>query len=149
MPSLTTSTAVVLALEALGARRVALVTPYIAAVSAGARAYLAEAGVEVVAQRDLDLLSNLEKGRLGPEASYRLSAGMNLDGVDAVFVSCTNWRTREALVALEADRGVPAISSNIATLWALLHLAGVSTAGIVALTLFERAPLRIPDFVLP
>jgi maleate cis-trans isomerase len=148
VPAITASTAVVMALRSLGAQRVALVTPYIPEVSAGARRYLEEAGFEVVATADLDLLSNLEKGRLPPEASYRVVAGVDLTGADAVFVSCTNWRTRESLEALEADRGLAAVSSNVATAWALLHLAGVATAGTARLRLFDLVP-DVPSFVQP
>jgi maleate cis-trans isomerase len=150
VPCITASTAVVLALQALGARRVALATPYIREVSTGARRYLEEAGFEVVAHDDLELLSNLDKGRLPPEASYRLVARMNLDEADAVFVSCTNWRTAEALTFVERDLGLPAVSSNVATMWALLHLAGSVTASSPCnVRLFACRPSAIPDFVMP
>lgn len=129
-PAITTSTAAVAALRTLGAQRVAVVTPYIAAVAAGAADYLTHAGFEVVARRDLELLSNLAKGRLDPSASADLVreavAGVE---VDAVLISCTNWRTFDHLPVLERELGVPVVSSNLATLWGALRLAGVEDGG--------------------
>ena len=39
------------------------------------------------------------------------------------MISCTNWRTLDIIPRLEADMGLPVISSNSATLWAMLRLA--------------------------
>lgn len=153
VPTITTSTAVVVALRSLGVGRIALATPYIAPVSRGLRAYLADAGFEVVAHRDLDLLSNLAKGRLGPEASADLVRSMELGDADAVFISCTNWRTIEAVSELEEELGIPVISSNLATLWLMLGLVdalpGPSGAVPSPARLWAVEPESIPAFVRP
>jgi maleate isomerase len=147
VPALTTSTAVAAALRTLGAGRIALVTPYIPAVAEGAEAYLAELDVRVVARADLNLLSNLEKGRLPATASYRLARTVDVADAEAVLISCTNWRTLEIIPRLEADLGRPVVSSNGATLWALLRLAGVPDRSPVDCALF-REPLRwLPEHV--
>lgn len=145
VPSVTTSTAVAAALRALRANRVALVTPYIPAVADGAEAYLAELDVTVVARADLRLLSNLEKGRLPATASYRLAREVAVEDADAVLVSCTNWRTFDILSRLEADLGRPVISSNSATLWAMLRLAGINDRGVLDCALFEQPLAWLPD----
>jgi len=44
--------------------------------------------------------------------------------VDAVFISCGNFRTFEILQPLEEDLGVRVVSSNQAALWQALRLAG-------------------------
>lgn len=129
VPAYTTSTAVTAALRALGARRLAVVTPYVAPVAAGAVTYLAQTGFEVVGRADLGLLSNLEKGRLPVSASEELVRQVDLAGVDAVMISCTNWRTIDRLAVLERDLGVPVVSSNLATMWAGLRLAGIADGG--------------------
>jgi maleate isomerase len=46
------------------------------------------------------------------------------DDVDAVFVSCTSIRLAESVEALERIINKPVISSNIATAWHCLRLAG-------------------------
>lgn len=153
VPTITTSTAVVVALRSLGVRTVALATPYITQVSRGLRAYLEGAGFSIAGHRDLELLSNLEKGRLAPEASEQLVRSMDLGDADAVFISCTNWRTIESVAALEADLGIPVISSNLATFWLMLALADALPGPGESLPsearLWRLRPSEIPDFVLP
>ncbi|GAA3463848.1 aspartate/glutamate racemase family protein [Saccharothrix longispora] len=125
VPVVTTSSALVAALTALPARRLAVATPYVASVADGARSYLREAGFDVVSRNDLHILSNLDKGRLEPTASHAAARELDVTDADAVVISCTNWRTLDSLAAVEADTGRPAVSSNLATLWALLRLTGV------------------------
>ena len=44
-------------------------------------------------------------------------------GCDALFISCTNLLTMNEIDGLEAELGVPVVSSNQASLWAALtHL---------------------------
>ncbi|MGV9801624.1 maleate cis-trans isomerase family protein [Mycobacterium sp. NPDC003449] len=125
VPAYTTSTAVVAALRALGVTRLAVVTPYIAPLADGAVNYLEQNGFRVIARRDLGLLSTLDKGRLGAAVSARLVREADTSGADAVLISCTNWRTLDGLPALERELGMPVVSSNLATLWAGLRLAGI------------------------
>jgi len=138
MPIVTTSSALVAALTALSARKVAVATPYVAPVADGATSYLGQAGYEVVSRHDLHLLSNLDKGRLEPTASYLAARELDVTDADAVLISCTNWRTVEILKALETDLGRPAISSNLVTLWALLRLAGITDPLDPAIELMSR-----------
>lgn len=151
VPTVTASTAVVAALRSLGVVRIALATPYIPQVSAGARLYLEDAGFEVVAHEDLELLSNLEKGRLAPSASGDLVRSMDLHGVEAVFISCTNWRTVESVYELERELDIPVVSSNLATFWSLLRLAEVASgsAALQSTRLGAVATADLPSFVLP
>lgn len=139
VPIVTTSSALVAALRALGAETLAVATPYVAPVADGATAYLTEAGFGVVARNDLHILSNLDKGRLEPTASFTAATGMDASAADATVISCTNWRTLDALAAIEAATGKPAVSSNLATLWALLRLAGIDDHHSPATALTSRA----------
>ncbi|MBC2961726.1 aspartate/glutamate racemase family protein [Nocardioides deserti] len=145
-PALTTSTAMVAALRTMGVRRVAVVTPYIGPVADGAAAYLVQSGFEVVARRDLDLLSNLAKGRLEPEVSAGLVREVDVSGAEAVMISCTNWRTFEHLADLECETGLPVVSSNLATMWAALRLAGIDEGG-PDVALLREAGTALPDHV--
>jgi maleate cis-trans isomerase len=45
---------------------------------------------------------------------------------DGIFISCGNLRTFEAIELLEADTGLPVVTSNQAGLWHALRLAGIS-----------------------
>jgi maleate isomerase len=47
---------------------------------------------------------------------------------DAIFISCTNFRTIGVLAALERDLGKPVVSAIQASFWHCLRLAGVEDA---------------------
>jgi maleate isomerase len=48
-----------------------------------------------------------------------------LEQADAVFISCSNLKSMDQLTRLEAELGVPVVSSNAATLWLGLRRMGV------------------------
>jgi maleate cis-trans isomerase len=45
---------------------------------------------------------------------------------DALLCSCTAWRSVEAVAAIEARIGKPAVTSNQSTIWASLRALGVT-----------------------
>jgi maleate isomerase len=53
--------------------------------------------------------------------------GLRVDGKEneAIFISCTNFRTIEIIQELEEATGKPVISSNQATLWYALRKLGL------------------------
>jgi len=122
--------AVIAALQTLGAARIALVTPYIDAVVAPMRDHMAARGIETVSAQSFGQSEDRTVARIAEASTLRaiLRAG-RAPGVEAVFVSCTNLRSFGIIAAAEAELGVPIISSNSALLWHLLSRAGVSGAG--------------------
>ncbi len=125
VPVITTSTAVLGALEALGVQRVALVTPYVSEVNEREKAYLEESGFEVTAIRGMGIVGNVPKGRLSRTQAYQEAIQVDVSNADAIFISCTNWRTVDLIPDLEANMSRPVVSSNQATFWALLRASGV------------------------
>ncbi len=130
VPAIATARSVCRALEALGAERIAVVTPYTADLDAKEREFLEAAGFEVVAIEGRGIEANTEIGALDPSDAREqvLAVAADLEGavdgaldtsVDAVFVSCTNYRSLDAVAELEAELGVPVVTSNGATLWDL------------------------------
>lgn len=124
IPFLTASGAVTEALRALGARRVALVTPYIVDVNEKEIDYLASLDFDVVESSGMGLVGNLPKGRLPATASAERARALSRDGADVVFLSCTNWLTVGNIDDLEAEFGIPVISSNSALGWQLARVSG-------------------------
>ena len=121
---------VIAGLRALGAKRIALVTPYVPQVTAPMIAYLAQHGIEVVSEVSFGQSEDWTVARIA-EASTRaamLEAG-RAPGVEAVFASCTNLRTFGVIGAVEAELGLPVVSSNQALLWHLLSLGGIEAQG--------------------
>jgi maleate isomerase len=115
------------ALDALGVRRVAVATPYDAALTARLEAFLAEAGVETTGMSYLNLGAGI--WRVSTESVLELAQSLPLKGADAVFLSCTNLPTYDAIPVLEQRLGLPVLSANLVTLWAALSVLGALPRG--------------------
>ncbi|MFB6311004.1 MAG: aspartate/glutamate racemase family protein [Salinirussus sp.] len=126
-PAVATALSVERALDALGARSVAVVTPYIDDLNEREREFLEEAGFEVRSLAGRGIEPNLEIGHLSPEAAYRQARSAGAEDADALFISCTNYRTFEAIEPLEADLDVPVVTSNQATLWDALRRTDIES----------------------
>lgn len=112
--------------RALGARRIAVLTPYTDDVNEGIRAYIERSGFQVPVMGSFKEIDDLLVARISP-ASIMAAAGklvQNAD-VDALFVSCTSMRIALFAEELERQIGVPVTSSNHAMAWHCLRLAGV------------------------
>ncbi|MBR8184127.1 maleate cis-trans isomerase family protein [Burkholderia ambifaria] len=119
-------TAARVALAALGARGVALLTPYERTINDAMATYLRARGVDIVRvgsfeHRDDNEVARIERASI-EHAVLTLAAD---PAVDAVFVSCTSLRIVDALAEIEARAGKPVLSSNHALAWHALRLAGI------------------------
>jgi maleate isomerase len=122
-------TAAFAAFEALGARRIGVLTPYSPEVNAVVRGYLDAHGAEVAAFATFDKRDDREAARISVDSIAAgvaaLARGARLD---AVFVSCTSLRLAESVAAIEAEVGIPITSSDHALAWHCLRLAGINDA---------------------
>lgn len=127
-PAVATALSVTRALSALEAETVAVVTPYASALNDLEGAYLTDSGFEVATLDGRGLVANTEIGALTPvDAERQVEAAVpDPHAIDAVFLSCTNYRSLSALPRLEASLGVPVISSNLATMWDLADRVGIT-----------------------
>ncbi len=144
IPGITTSTAVLEALQTLGAKRVFMATPYPENINEHEIAFLEHNGIEVPAHDSFLYEESLEIRVTTSEMAAELVLRNKdpIKGLDAVFISCTNLRTMDQIARLEAELGVPVVSSNSATLWAGLREAGADTRGLPAGRLYELAPVH-------
>lgn len=149
VPNTNPMAAAVAAMGALGAVRIGVVTPYSAEVTAGIVGHLTRKGLAVavvgsfleesdsvvariteesVAAAVIQLVAS-DQARAEPvRETGAARAGGGAGGLDAVFVSCTSLRAFGIVEDLEADLGIPVVSSNLAFGWHLLRLAGVEDA---------------------
>lgn len=109
------------AIDRRGARRVGVVTPYTDALNEPIRQGLESGGVRVSAIRGLGITENYEIATFEPSAIAAFAVE-SLAGseMDAVFASCTNFRAVDAIEEIERALGVPAVTSNLAALEAVL-----------------------------
>ncbi|MEJ3750901.1 maleate cis-trans isomerase [Actinomycetes bacterium KLBMP 9797] len=122
IPASTTSTAVVRALRSLDVTRVLLVSPYEPWLDALVEKFLAAHGITVTAARGPALPDPRDCDAV-PPAEIAAATGDPGDA-EAVLVSCTAFRGLEAAGLLRDRLDVPVVSSNEATFWAALRLAG-------------------------
>ena len=129
VPATTTMTAVLAALDALDIGKVAVATSYIQSVDDSLAAVLRAAGREVVAIRGMGILKSIDMGDVAPETTYRFAREVlaAAKGADGCLISCGNLRSLEAIEPLEADFGLPVITSNQVGLWHALSIAGIAT----------------------
>jgi len=123
IPALTTAGAVLDAFAALGMKRIGLGSPYNERTNRLEEVFFRGSGVEVMQMKGLDRQGKM--ALIPPEEVYRTALAVNSPQCDGIFLSCTNWRTLHIIEALEEELGKPVTSSNQATLWAALRMAGM------------------------
>lgn len=129
LPGVATAPALVLAARALGMRKVAVATPYHDALNQHEKEFLEACGLQVLDIKGLGIGAGgpqeyVKIARVSPEEVLAHCRAAWVPGADGMIVSCTDFRTLEAVPVLERELGVPVISSNLATLWAALRAAG-------------------------
>jgi len=141
IPAVTTSTAVVEALHAQGARRIFMVTPYPDAVNEHEVAFCGHYGFEVVALDSFRCPTSEDIRAISSDQVAELVLGnaRAIGDCDTIFISCTNLLTMDRIETIEARSGRPVVTSNQASLWAGLARMGVPMQGIRAGSLFQRA----------
>lgn len=110
-PVVTTARAMVACLQEAGARRIALVTPYLDAVNRQLKAFLADGGIGVASfdsfyAPDVDAL-----GRIEAPAVAELARRTMTPECDAMFVACAQLPTREIVQDLQKEFGRPVLTS--------------------------------------
>lgn len=128
LPVVVTSSAVLQALRALGARTLAVASPYPDPLPERLRQFLAGHGFEVLSALGLPTNYSHERAALPPDSAYDLATRAFRPEADAIVLSCTNWRAAEAIARIENDLDRPVVTSNQALLWACLRALGMTGA---------------------
>ena len=119
-------TAVRAALESLGARRIALLTPYVDEVNQAMRGWLEDNGVIVASMHGFLMEDDNDMARIPPPAILEavLQAGAVTPEADAVFVACTALRSADIIDEAERRLGKPVVTSIQAMFWQTIRAAG-------------------------
>jgi maleate isomerase len=115
-PVLSMASTLVDAARALNVSTVSLAAPYEEWLVDRLAIYLESAGIRVSGTAWLGQQANVAHG---PHTAHELATRAYRSDVDAVIVSCGNFRTLEVIEQTEAELGVPVISSNQAAIWAM------------------------------
>ncbi len=125
VPAVTTSTAVVDALGRVGARRIAVATPYLQWVYESEKAFFEAAGFEITAINGMERRGGEDIHTISESEIRELVADVDSPQADTIFVSCTDLPALSLIDELEERHGKPVITSNQATFWGCAKLAGV------------------------
>ena len=128
VPAVATSPSAVEALRHFGVKKVSVASPYPEWNNQKLHVYLDAAGFEVLNVEGEPRAA--EAGNQGindqePEDVVAFAAEVCRPEADALFCSCTAWRSMEVVDELERRTGKPVITSNQATIWAALRKIGV------------------------
>ncbi|MCI0431847.1 MAG: aspartate/glutamate racemase family protein [Rhodospirillales bacterium] len=112
-------------MNALGAKRIALLTPYIDRINQMMRRYVEARGIGVPVMGSFNNENDNEVACIAPESLVDAAVELAAESsVDAVFVACTSLRLAAVVEEIEGKAGKPALSSNHAMAWHALRLAG-------------------------
>lgn len=114
------------ALHESGAKRVALVMPYMRPLAEQVVAYLENEGLEVTDWRALEVSDNTEVGCIAPERVMEAARDLDLTGVDALVLSCcVQMPSLSIIESAERELGVPVLSAATAGAYCLLRSLGI------------------------
>jgi maleate isomerase len=123
VPAITSAKAVGQALQALGVRRIAIVSPYSPLVIERARHYYeTKYGMQVAALHSFDASDAYAIGLLGPERARDAFAKIDRSAIDAFMVPGGNFPTMTYIAEWEHEFGKPVVTTNQAALWAMLRI---------------------------
>ena len=123
VPVVTPSSAGLVALTALNAHRVALLTPYLPQTTAPMVAFFEAKGLSVVRSACFGLEDDREMARLDRDAIVEAAIALDSEDVEALFLSCTAMPSLDVIGDIEVRLDKPVVCSNQATLWALRKFA--------------------------
>jgi maleate cis-trans isomerase len=122
VPAITSAQAVGQAVRALGAHRIALVSPYSDAVNERAARYFeSKHGLETVAVEGFGATDSYAIGQLGPENARDAFARMNGPEIEVFVVPGGNFPTMASIAAWEQEFNKPVVTTNQASFWAMLR----------------------------
>ena len=126
VPSLTSAEAIGQAVRALGARRIALVSPYSQEVIGRAqRYYEMRYGLEVVAMEGFGATDAYAIGALSADNATEAFARIDRPEIEVLVVPGGNFPTMQFLAEWERQFRKPVITTNQAALWAMMGVMNI------------------------
>ncbi|MFF0146933.1 maleate isomerase [Amycolatopsis sulphurea] len=125
-PVISSAGALLAGIAALGAKRVAIITPYLKPLTQAVVAYLEDAGVEVVDSLSLEVPDNLAVARLDPADLREHYRKLDLARADALVLSaCVQMPSLPSIQPVEDAVGIPVLSAATATTFRILSELGL------------------------
>lgn len=135
-PVATPIEAAVEGLRLAGAKRISLLVPYLMETAAMVADYFVSEGFSLDRVSTFDLEGDPDMNRVDPDCIIDAALAACDPESDALFISCTGWRTKPVTAPLEEKLRKPVLSSNQVLAWKALRLAGVQGSAPGAGSLF-------------
>jgi len=120
-------TAAIKALNYLGIKKIAVLTPYPKDVNETVFNYLNENNLTIDSFSSFNLEYDSEIAQVSLESLQKQIAKIDLSKVDGLFVSCTALKIVDVLDKIEKLQNTTIISSNQAIIWDCLRSVGIDT----------------------
>lgn len=113
-------------MKQVGAKSIAVATPYLEEINRLEAAYLEQSGFDVSAIAGLNLEKDSEMIRVRPDYLIDFAVQCDTPDADTVFISCGALRSIDIVEELERRLQKPVVCSNQAMMWDMLRLAGIA-----------------------
>lgn len=118
------------AMERLGLRRVAILSPYVRAVADALADAFEARGIRVAGAASFGEEVERRVAWIDPASTRDAAIALaKTCDAEAIFLSCTNLQTLGIIEAIEAETGLPCLSSNQVLAWDLARASGVELIG--------------------
>jgi len=117
----TPSTASIKALKKLNIYKVAIFTPYSKKLNDEVLEFFKKENFEIRANSYFNIESDIDIGKVDPNYLYEVLSKMDLNGADALFISCTALPALSIIDKLEEKLNVIVLSSNQTLIWDTLN----------------------------
>ena len=123
VPAITSASAIGLAVQALGARQIALVTPFpVPAMKRLESYYTSKYGLEVVASESFSGSDSVSYPALGQKLARDAISRVDWPEIEVFIVPSGNFPTMPFISDWERAVGRPVITTNQAALWAMVQI---------------------------
>ena len=124
----TSAGALIEALKALGANKIAVITPYMKSLTELVTGYIESEGIEVLDAISLEIPNNLEVGARDPLALVEIVKHLSTHNADAVVLSaCVQMPSLAALDTVQRTLDIPVLSTAAATVFEILRALKLPT----------------------
>ena len=145
-PVVMSAGALIEGLQALGAKKISIIAPYMKSLTKLVIEYIENEGIEVIDSISLEIPDNLVVGTRDPMAPAELWKKLNIKNVDVIVASaCVQMPSLASIAVIEATSGLPAVSASVCTTYRMLGELHLKTAAPLGGTLLSEklaAPRR-------
>ena len=119
---ITSAGALIEGLNTIGAKKIAIVTPYVKNLTELVAGYIESEGIEVLDAISLEIPNNLEVGARDPMALIQIARRLSVANIDALVLSaCVQMPSLPALAPVQRTVDVPVLSTASATVFQILR----------------------------